>query len=150
MTDVADQARTNASGQASAPQPGARTGLLYGLTAYTMWGVFPLYFHLLAHVPPLIVLCHRIVWSVLFLGLVVSFRGEWKAIRPILRNRRNVVLLSVGAVLIALNWLLFIYAVGSGQTLEASLGYFINPLLSIALGMLFSASGCAAGSGSPP
>ena len=102
-----------------------------------MWGVFPLYFHALAEVTPWVVLCHRIAWSVLFLGLVVSVRGEWKAIRPILRSRRNVLLLSAGSVLIALNWLIFIYAVGSHQVLESSLGYFINPLLSVALGVIF-------------
>ena len=116
---------------------GARAGLCYGLAAYGMWGVFPLYFHLLSAVAPWIVLCHRIFWSVLFLALVVSLRGEWIAIRPILRSRRNVLLLSLGGVLIALNWLIFIYAVGSHQVLETSLGYFINPLLSIALGVFF-------------
>jgi chloramphenicol-sensitive protein RarD len=110
---------------------------MYGLSAYTMWGVFPLYFHALSHVPPLVVLCHRIFWSSLFLAVVVSIRGEWGAIRPVLRNQRNITLLSAGAVLIALNWLTFIYSVGSGQVLQASLGYFINPLLSIALGMIF-------------
>jgi chloramphenicol-sensitive protein RarD len=102
-----------------------------------MWGVFPLYFHLLSAVAPWIVLCHRIFWSVLFLALVVSVRGEWKALRPILRSRRNVLFLSAGGVLIALNWLIFIYGVGSHQIVEVSLGYFINPLLSIALGVVF-------------
>ena len=136
VTDSINRARGFAA-VPRGPDPGARTGLPYGIAAYMMWGVFPLYFHLVAHVPPLIVLCHRIVWSVLFLGLVVSFRREWKAIWPVMRNRRNLLLLSVGSTLIALNWLLFIYAVGSGQTLQASLGYFINPLLSVALGMLF-------------
>ena len=115
----------------------SQAGLFYGLGAYSLWGVFPLYFHALSKVAPWIVLCHRIVWSVLFLALVVSARGEWKAIGPILRSRRNVLLLSAGAVLIAVNWLIFIYAVGSHQVLETSLGYFINPLLSIALGMVF-------------
>lgn len=116
---------------------GARVGLLYGLGAYTMWGVFPLYFHLVAHVSPLVVLCHRILWSALFLAAVVSLRREWNCILPVLRNRRQLLLLSAGAVLIALNWLTFIYAVGSRQVLQASLGYFINPLLSIALGIVF-------------
>jgi chloramphenicol-sensitive protein RarD len=102
-----------------------------------MWGVFPLYFHALSDVAPGIILCHRIAWSVLFLGLVVSVRGEWKAIRPILRSRRNILLLSAGSVLIALNWLIFIYAVVSHQVVETSLGYFINPLLSVALGVFF-------------
>jgi len=102
-----------------------------------MWGVFPLYFHALSQVAPLIILCHRIAWSVLFLGLVVSIRGEWTAIRPILRSRRNILLLSAGSVLIALNWLIFIFAVVSRQVVETSLGYFINPLLSVALGVVF-------------
>lgn len=115
----------------------ARAGLCYGLATYTMWGVFPLYFHLLAPVTPWVVLCHRIIWSVAFLALVVSVRGEWSAIRSILRSRRKVVLLFAGGVLIALNWLIFIYAVGSRQVVETSLGYFINPLLSIVLGMVF-------------
>jgi len=116
---------------------GSRAGLVYGLSAYTMWGVFPLYFRAVSEVPPLIILCHRIFWSSLFLGLVVSVRHDWRSVRPVLRTCRNVVLLSAGAVLIALNWLIFIYAVASRQVLQASLGYFINPLLSIALGMIF-------------
>ncbi len=120
------------------PRPESpRAGLIYGLTAYTMWGVFPLYFRALSHVSPLVILCHRIVWSSLFLAAVVGFRHEWRAIVSLLRNRRYLALLAAGAVLIALNWLIFIYAVGTNQVLQASLGYFINPLLSIALGMLF-------------
>jgi chloramphenicol-sensitive protein RarD len=91
----------------------------------------------LAEVPPWIVLCHRIAWSALFLGLVISIRGEWEALWPILRSRRQLALLTAGSVLIALNWLIFIYAVGSGQVIESSLGYFINPLLSMALGVVF-------------
>jgi chloramphenicol-sensitive protein RarD len=115
----------------------ARAGLLYGLGAYSIWGVFPLYFHALAAVAPWVVLCHRIAWTALFLVLVVSVRGEWRAVLPVLRNRRNVVLLSAGSLLIASNWLVFIYAVGSDQVVETSLGYFITPLLSVALGMIF-------------
>src|SRR3974390_1956778 len=82
-------------------QAASRAGLVYGLSAYTMWGVFPLYFHALSHVSPLVVLCHRIFWSSLFLGVVVSLRGEWSAIRPVLKSKRNMMLLSAGAVLIA-------------------------------------------------
>jgi len=115
----------------------SRAGLSYGIGAYMVWGVIPLYFHVVAEVPPWEILCHRIAWSALFLALVVSVRGEWQALRPILRSRRKMLLLSVGSVLIALNWLIFIYAVISQQVLEASLGYFINPLLSVALGMIF-------------
>ncbi len=102
-----------------------------------MWGIFPIYFKAVAHIPPLTVLCQRIVWSALFMGLVVSVRGEWKPLWPVVKRGRSLLLLAAGALLIALNWLVFIYAVGSGQTMQASLGYFINPLLSIALGMIF-------------
>jgi chloramphenicol-sensitive protein RarD len=115
----------------------SQVGLCYGLAAYAIWGVFPLYFHLLASVAPWLILCHRIFWSVLFLALVVTVRGEWKAIRPILRSRRNALFLGAGGILIALNWLIFIYAVVSHQVVAVSLGYFINPLLSIVLGLVF-------------
>ncbi|HTL15589.1 MAG TPA: EamA family transporter RarD [Patescibacteria group bacterium] len=117
--------------------PASRAGLVYGLSAYGIWGFIPLYFHALSNVAPLVILYHRIVWSALFMGLVVTARAEWKLIWPSLLKRRSVLLLTAGAVLIALNWLLFIYAVATKQLLEASLGYFINPLLSIALGMVF-------------
>lgn len=115
----------------------SRAGLVYGLSAYTIWGFIPLYFRALASVPPLVILCHRILWSALFMALVVSARSEWKSIWPALQSRRSLLLLLSGSVLIALNWLIFIYAVATHQLLQASLGYFINPLLSIALGMLF-------------
>src|SRR5689334_6956747 len=95
-----------------------RAGWVYALSAYSIWGVFPLYFRAVAHVPPLVVLCHRILWSALFMGLVVSMRREWKPIWQVARSRRSLLLLSAGATLIALNWLVFIYAVGSGQTLQ--------------------------------
>ncbi len=115
----------------------SRGGLLYGLGAYTIWGFIPLYFRALSNVPPLIILCHRVFWSALFLGIVITVRREWQAIWPLLRNRRTLLLLSTSAMLIALNWLIFIYAVVERQVLQASLGYFITPLLSIALGMFF-------------
>jgi chloramphenicol-sensitive protein RarD len=73
----------------------------------------------------------------LFLAGVVSVRREWKEVGPVLGNRRSLLFLSAGAILIALNWLIFIYSVATNQVLQASLGYFINPLLSIGLGMLF-------------
>jgi chloramphenicol-sensitive protein RarD len=115
----------------------SRAGLIYGLSAYAVWGFIPLYFRAVASVAPITILYHRIIWSALFMALVVSARAEWRAIWPVLQSRRNLLMLSAGAVLIALNWLLFIYAVSTRQLLQASLGYFINPLLSIALGMIF-------------
>src|SRR5262249_43774712 len=113
----------------------SRAGLAFGLSAYGIWGFIPLYFHALRNVAPLLVLYHRIVWSALFMALVVTTRSEWKLVLPAVQKRRSLLLLTAGAVLIALNWLVFIYAVATKQLLEASLGYFINPLLSIALGM---------------
>ena len=114
-----------------------RTGLLCGLAAYTAWGFIPLYFRAVADVPPLVVLCHRIFWSVVFLVVVIAVRRDWVFIWPVLRSRRTMLLLAAGAALIAVNWLVFIHAVSSRQLLQASLGYFINPLLSIFLGMIF-------------
>lgn len=129
----------SAPAQLAPPNTGRsqRAGLIYGLSAYAVWGFIPLYFRAVSDVPPLLVLYHRIFWSALFMALVVSARGEWKSIFPVLRRRRNLLLLAAGAILIALNWLLFIYSVATRQLLQASLGYFINPLLSVALGMIF-------------
>jgi chloramphenicol-sensitive protein RarD len=118
-------------------EKGSRTGLLCGLAAYTAWGFIPLYFRAVAEVSPLIVLCHRIFWSVLFLVVVISVRNQWPMIWPVFRNRRSMLLLSAGAAFIAINWLVFIYSVISHQVLQSSLGYFINPLFSIFLGMIF-------------
>jgi chloramphenicol-sensitive protein RarD len=137
MTQAVDDPVAPEAARKENRQRSSRAGLVYGLSAYTIWGFIPLYFRALSEVPPFTILCHRIIWSALFMVLVVSVRGEWKSIRPVLRSQRKVVLLFVGAVLIALNWLLFIYAVSTKQLLQASLGYFINPLLSIALGMIF-------------
>lgn len=113
---------------------GARGGLLLGLGAYTMWGVLPLYFRLLASVPALEVLAHRVVWSAVLLILVVSVMRRWGAIRAAV-NARTIAMLVASAVLIAINWLIYIWAVNNGQTLAGSLGYFINPLVNVALGV---------------
>ncbi len=114
-----------------------RAGLGYGLAAYTMWGVFPIYFRALTHVSPWVIVGHRIIWSAVFLSIIVSLRREWPLLLPVVRQRRNLWLLAAGGVLIAVNWLVFIHSVVTRQVLESSLGYFINPLFSIALGMVF-------------
>lgn len=121
----------------STEQGRTRAGLGHGLAAYVMWGVFPIYFRTLAHVSPWIILGHRILWSAVFLSVIISVRREWPLVLTVVRQRRNLLLLAVGGVLIAVNWLVFIHAVVMGQVLEASLGYFINPLFSVALGMIF-------------
>jgi chloramphenicol-sensitive protein RarD len=113
-----------------------RQGLVYGLGAYLLWGVFPLYFPLLEPTTPLEILAHRIVWSLVVLLVVLAVMGKWSWIRPLLRDRRRMWLLPAAAVTIALNWGVYIYGVNSDQVVQTSLGYFINPLVSVLFGVL--------------
>ncbi|MCW3011588.1 MAG: hypothetical protein JWO90_1992, partial [Solirubrobacterales bacterium] len=115
---------------------GVRSGILYGIGAYGLWGLFPLYFAALDPADPPEVLAHRIVWSVLVvIGLLAATR-RLHALRETIADRRRAVLLAVAAVLIAVNWGTYIYAVANDRVLEAALGYFITPLVSVAFGVL--------------
>ncbi|MEO6218438.1 MAG: EamA family transporter RarD [Sphingomonas sp.] len=118
--------------QSTAPRPNG--GILLGVGAYVIWGLLPLYFKLLGTVPATQVLAHRILWSVLLLAVVVLLLKRGSAIRAAARGR-TVLLLMASALLIAVNWLVYIWAVQHGHVLEASLGYFINPLVNVALGV---------------
>ncbi len=112
-------------------------GLLNALGCFTLWGSFPLYFKLLQHVPALEVLAHRVLGSaVLLLALILAW-GQWPALLAEFRNRRRLGFYLLTALLISGNWLLYIWAVQMGRILEASLGYYINPLVNVLLGMLF-------------
>ena len=115
----------------------AATGLGYGITAYLIWGFFPVYFKALTSVPALQVVSHRIVWSVLFLSLILGWRGKWSVVAGAFRDRRVVVLLISSALLIATNWLVFIIAIAHSQVIQSSLGYFITPFVSVLLGVIF-------------
>ena len=112
-----------------------RAGLIYGIGAYTLWGVLPLYLHLLHDVLPLQVLSHRVLWSLLLLFVVIV---AMKRLRPLFAAARGRVLamLTASAALIAVNWFVYIWAVANDHLVEASLGYFINPLVNVALGTL--------------
>jgi chloramphenicol-sensitive protein RarD len=112
-------------------------GVLATGSAYLLWGAFPIYFHALAGVPPSEVLAHRIAWSTLFMLALVTVLGRWREVRSQLAPPGTVPLLAVTAVLISTNWLVYIWAVGAGHVLEASLGYFVNPLVSVLLGVVF-------------
>ncbi|ONF95647.1 EamA family transporter RarD [Sphingomonas jeddahensis] len=112
----------------------ARGGLLLGLGAYAMWGVLPLYFRWLGGVPALEVLAHRVVWSLALLVIVVTAMRRWTTIRAAV-TARTLAMLAASALLIGTNWLIYIWAVNNHQTLAASLGYFINPLVNVALGV---------------
>ncbi len=112
-----------------------RAGVLYGIGAYGLWGIFPLYFPLVDRAGPIELLAHRIGWSLLFVGAFLALRSQLGPVRALLRDRRRLALLSLSATLIAGNWGLYIYAVTTDRVIEAALGYFINPLLSVGLGM---------------
>ena len=114
-----------------------RAGLLYGLAAYLAWGLLPLYFRALHGVPPLEILSHRITWSVLLLAGLVTWLRRWPEVaRPLSTWRGRLTLLATTS-LISVNWGVYIWAVHAGRVLEASLGYFINPLVNVLLGVLF-------------
>jgi chloramphenicol-sensitive protein RarD len=115
----------------------ARAGLLYGLGAYIIWGLMPLYFRAVDGVRPGELLAQRIVWSfILLVGVLTVFR-RWSDLSRHLRSPRTVLLLTVSSILLAANWLIYIHSVIDRQVVQASLGYFILPLLSILLGLVF-------------
>jgi len=118
-------------------QASPRQGLAYGLLAYLVWGFFPVYFKALHAIPPLEVVAHRIVWSVLFLLALTAASGRWGEVRAAFASRRVIATLVGSTTLITANWLVFIYAVEQGQVLQSSLGYFMTPLVNVLLGTVF-------------
>ncbi|MFI9309952.1 EamA family transporter RarD [Streptomyces triculaminicus] len=120
-----------------APSPGeTRTGLLYGVAAYGIWGLFPLYWPLLEPAGAIEILAHRMVWSLVTVAAALAVTRRWEWIRPLLRQPKRLGIAALGAVVISANWWVYIWAVNSGHVVETSLGYFINPLATIALGVL--------------
>ncbi|NWN91928.1 EamA family transporter RarD [Marinobacter adhaerens] len=117
-------------------QQEARKGVMYGLSAYIMWGCFPLYFALFDGVPAWEVLIHRVLWSSVFLAIVITFLKRWQPVKMALAHPEKLGFVLGCAVLIAVNWGVYIYAVESRQVLQASLGYFLTPLVNVGLGML--------------
>lgn len=111
-----------------------QTGLFYGLAAYGLWGVMPIYFKWLQAVPSIDIVAHRIVWSLIVLVLLVTVARAWDQIGQAIRSRKALAMLFVTAVLIGTNWLLYVYAINSGHILAGSLGYYLNPLANILLG----------------
>lgn len=115
----------------------AKKGFSAALTTFVIWGAFALYFHALHQVPALQVVAHRVAWSLLFVLGWMYLRGELGLVRDALFNRGVVLRLALSATLITVNWLLFVYGVMHGRVVEASLGYFIGPLVNILLGVVF-------------
>jgi chloramphenicol-sensitive protein RarD len=111
-------------------------GTAYGFSAYVLWGILPLYWTLLRPSPALEILAHRFAESLVLLLIITAIRGRWSVLRGIMRDSRAALLLLAAALLVSVNWGIFIWAVNTGNVVEASLGYFINPLVSMVLGIL--------------
>lgn len=114
-----------------------RQGLFQGSLAYIIWGCFGLYFTLLAEVPADEVLAHRIVWCVLFVGLLILLQRKIRSTWTMLTSKKTLFWLTISSLLISGNWWIYIWAVGSGQLIAASLGYFLSPLVAVLLGLIF-------------
>lgn len=113
------------------------SGLAAGIAAYFLWGFFPVYFKITETVPALELLAHRIVWGMPFAALVILFRKQWVAVFNILKQPKMLLMFTISAALIAINWGVYIWAVQIDQIFQASLGYYINPLLNVIIGIIF-------------
>ena len=120
-----------------AEQRDSRAGLIMAATAFTLWGVYPFYFKALDHVPPLEIVAHRIFWSTLVLAPLIQARRAWQPVLAVLFDRQLRWGLAATTLLIASNWFAYVLAVTSGNVLDASLGYFLCPLVNVALGVAF-------------
>ncbi|WP_394146281.1 EamA family transporter RarD [Vibrio atypicus] len=118
-------------------QQRAKQGVLLAIGAYTMWGIAPIYFKTISDVSPLEILSHRVVWSFFLLAALLHFGRRWRGVRDVLKSKIKMTYLLATSIVIAANWLIFIWAVNTNHMLDASLGYYINPLINVLLGMLF-------------
>ena len=112
-------------------------GILAATASYTIWGAMPVYWKALVEVSPYEILCHRMAWSLLFMVCLLLLLGRLNTVMPLLRNRTVLRTFFLSGILLASNWLVYIWAVNSGHIVEASLGYFINPLVTVVLGVYF-------------
>jgi len=115
----------------------AKFGLIAGIIAYTIWGFLPVFFKLTHAVPPLEILAHRVVWAVPFGLMIILARKQWGEVKSAFKNPHTLGYLALAALLIALNWGIYIWAVQEDQIFQASLGYYINPLLFVLIGVVF-------------
>lgn len=120
-----------------APVPAlSRNGLVLGTSAYLLWGLLPLYFPLLAPAGPVEIIAHRVIWSLVFCLLVLAVTGALGTLRTVVRSRRTLLVLAGAGVLIATNWLVYVHGVLTGHTVDAALGYYINPLVTVVLAVV--------------
>jgi chloramphenicol-sensitive protein RarD len=117
--------------------PLSTKGLLMGTGAYLFWGLLPLYLHRFAgRVTPLVILSHRVVWSVVLLAMLLTVLGQWGQVWEAVRNRRTLMMLIASMAMVSLNWFTFVYVTTHGQLMQGALGYFLNPLMAALLGMV--------------
>ncbi len=114
-----------------------KKGIWYAVAAYVLWGLLPIYWKLLQVVPSLQILMHRMVWSLVFLLIILTFQRNWGWLNRLWSEKRTLGLYTLAAFVLSLNWGIYIWAVNAGFIVETSLGYFINPLVSVFFGMLF-------------
>lgn len=118
------------------PEAEARKGVALGLGAYFAWGFLPVYFKALGGVLPTEVVAQRILWSLVFVAGLIALSRRWPHLRAAVANPRALMVLTASALLIGVNWLVYIWAIGAGHVLETSLGYFLNPLVNVLMGVL--------------
>ena len=114
-----------------------KKGIWYGIGAYLLWGLFPIYWKWLHGVPAIQLISHRVIWSFVLLALIVLVSRQWRALRAAALKRGVLLIYLASAILLSINWLTYVWAVNAGFIVETSLGYFINPLLSVLLGVVF-------------
>ncbi|MEG0158741.1 MAG: EamA family transporter, partial [Carnobacterium sp.] len=118
-----------------------KKGLISGLIAYILWGVLPLYWKSVGEVSALSILCYRIFWSFIFMVVILIISGKTKAFiaetKTLLQDHKRVIAIILAALLVSANWFIFIFSIGSGHVVEASLGYYINPLVNVVLATVF-------------
>ena len=112
-------------------------GMLYALGAYLIWGIAPLYFKHLGFIPVYEILAHRVIWSVVVTALFITYLKDWTNVLIVCRSYKSLSMLVITSLLISINWMVFIWAINNGKMLEASLGYFINPIVNVMLGLIF-------------
>lgn len=128
---------SNSSVSSTESETTLRNGLIAGVGAYSLWGFLPLLFRWLDGVPAPTIVANRTVWSLLLVGIILVSLGRSAEIRAVFRDRGAVRAMAISALLLATNWLIYVYAVETEQVLEASFGYFVNPLVNVAIGMVF-------------
>jgi chloramphenicol-sensitive protein RarD len=114
-----------------------KAGIGYAVLAYMIWGLLPLYWKLFESMSSWEVLAHRVLWSFVFVALIVTIAGRWKEVITTFSNRKTVLVVTASSLLISCNWLIFIWAVNNGHVIESSMGYYMNPLLNVVLAVVF-------------